>query len=246
MSRGQDRQFPIYNSRMPAVRAPLSPARIFAVAVELADADGLDAVTMRRVAEQLGVEAMSLYHHTPNKDAMLGGMVDLVFGEALREADAMPAADWQRTLRARILAARRVMLRHPWAPALIESRPESGLPMVQWTDAVVAVMKRGGFSNDTIHHALHALGSRQYGFVQEIGDGSGGSPAELEAMAPLIPNLVEMLLEVSHGDPSTTLGWCDDQEEFEFGLDLILDGLERLRSGGRASTGQQTAGPALG
>lgn len=192
---------------------------------------------MRRVAEELGVEAMSLYHHTPNKDAVLGGMVDVVFAEVLLEADAVAGAvavapgEWQATLRARILAARRVMLRHPWAPRVIESRPGPGLPMVQWVDTVVGVLKRGGFSNDTIHHAMHALGSRQYGFVQEIGDGSGGSPADLEAMAPLIPHLVEMLMDVSHGDPSTTLGWCDDQEEFEFGLDLLLDGLERVRSG---------------
>jgi AcrR family transcriptional regulator len=200
------------------------------VATELADSGGLEAVTMRRVAEELGVEAMSLYHHTPNKDAVLSGMVDVVFAEVLLEADSVAPGAWQATLRARILAARRVMLRHPWAPQVVESRPGPGLQMARWVDAVVGVLKRGGFSNDTIHHAMHALGSRQFGFVQEIGDGSGGPPADMEAMAPLIPNLVEMLMDVSHGDPSTTLGWCDDQEEFEFGLDLMLDGLERVRS----------------
>jgi hypothetical protein len=101
-----------------------------------------------------------------------------------------------------------------------------------YNDALVGLMRDGGFSNDLIHHALHALGSRALGFTQELfdpGAGAGDADASLEAMAAQLPNLVAMLMDVAHDDPDSTLGWCDDQTEFEFGLDLILDGLDRLR-----------------
>jgi hypothetical protein len=95
-------------------------------------------------------------------------------------------------------------------------------------------MRAGGFSNDLAHHALHALGSRAVGFSQELFDPGAGpapapDPADLQAMATQLPHLAGMLMEVAHDEPGTTLGWCDDQTEFEFGLDLLLDGLDRLR-----------------
>ena len=97
-------------------------------------------------------------------------------------------------------------------------------------DGVIGIMRAGGMSHDLIHHSLHAIGSRMYGYVQELSDdGAAPAPAELEQLAVLAPHLAAMLAEVVHDDPDSTLGWCDDQAEFEFGLDLVLDGLDRLR-----------------
>jgi AcrR family transcriptional regulator len=215
-------------------RAPITRDRVMHAAIELADAHGIDAVTMRRVAESLEVEGMSLYHHVANKDAILDGLAELVFVEinaAIRPHDDDALNNyWKAQLRDRILTARSVLLRHPWAPALIESRPAIGLPQAQYADAVVGIMRAGGLSFDLIHHSLHALGSRMFGFSQEMNE---ETDTDMTPMAEVLPNLVAMLSEVAHDDPGATLGWCDDQTEFEFGLDLILDGVERLarRSG---------------
>jgi AcrR family transcriptional regulator len=209
------------------VRTPVSRERVLRSAVALADEHGIEAVTMRRLAEELGIEAMSLYHHTPNKEAILDGIVDLVFEEMIAaqptDADAGP---WKQRLRSRILRSRLVLLRHPWAPALIESRTAPGLPMALYLDGSIAIMHEGGLSYDLIHHSMHALASRSFGYTREMSD-SGGGDAELEAMAAVVPHIVGMLAEVAHDEPGATLGWCDDQTEFEFGLDLLLDGIER-------------------
>jgi hypothetical protein len=138
-------------------------------------------------------------------------------------------------MRQRILSARQVLLRHPWAAGVIETRTAMSLEAVKYFDEVLGLFRAGGFSYDMAHHAMHALGSRALGFTQELFEpdnadaGDEQATAMLEQMADKIPHIVEMLMEVSHGDPESTLGWCDDQVEFEFGLDLILDGLERLR-----------------
>ncbi|GHF07582.1 TetR/AcrR family transcriptional regulator [Pseudolysinimonas yzui] len=211
-------------------RVPVTRELVLRTAVDLADAAGIDALTMRRLAEELDLGVMSLYYHLPNKEAILDGIVDVIFGEIDEALTDLPPApgSWKTELRSRILGARAVMLRHPWAPAIIESRPSVGLAMARYVDALIGIMHSGGLDYDLIHHAMHALGSRAYGFVQELGESQGGGDG-LEQMAAEIPNLVEMLTQVRHDDPESTLGWCDDQVEFEFGLDLILDGLERLR-----------------
>jgi len=211
-------------------RIPLTRDRVLHTAVKLADAHGIESLTMRRLADQLDVEAMSLYHHTPNKEAILDGLVDLVFAEideALQAEPDHPPAEWKVAVRERILTARATLLQHPWAPALIESRSAVGLSVAKYMDGVIGILHRGGLSYDLIHHGMHALGSRAMGFVQEMGEGDNASDvSQLTQMAELLPNLVGMLAEVVHDDPASTLGWCDDQFEFEFGLDLILDGLE--------------------
>ncbi len=217
-------------------RAPLTRDRVLRTAIDLADAGGFDALTIRRLAEQLGVEAMSLYYHVPNKEAILDGVVDLVFREIEESVGGfdVPATDatWKETLRARILGARAVLLRHPWAPGVMETRADLGLTMARYVDSVVGIMRSGGLSFDLIHHAMHALGSRMYGFSQELmsddNDDDAGDDT-LAQMAEHVPNLAAMLTVVRHDDPDSTLGWCDDQFEFEFGLDIILDGLERKR-----------------
>jgi AcrR family transcriptional regulator len=220
-------------------RRPLSRERVMRAAVDVADAEGISAVSMRRIGQELGVEAMSLYNHVAGKDAMLDAMVEQVAGElmaAVAPLDAPdPATDWRGALRARALAAREVMLRHRGAPGVLETRTTMNLEIVRYYDGVVGILRAGGFTNDLAHHSLHALGSRVIGFSQELfdpGDTGAGDASEemLAAMATQIPHLVEMLGEVAHDDPGSTLGWCDDQTEFEFGLDVVLDGLERRRA----------------
>jgi AcrR family transcriptional regulator len=215
-------------------RTPLTRERVLRTAVDLADSRGIDALTIRRLGEQLGVEAMSIYHHVRGKEAILDGVVDLVFGEveAAVGGFTVPRADaaWKAALRVRILAARQVMLRHPWLPGVMDSRQGLGLTTARYVDSVVGTLRSGRLSYDLIHHAMHALGSRMFGFSQELGEGGddgSGDPDELAQMAAQVPHLAEMLSVVRHDDPGSTLGWCDDQFEFEFGLDLILEGIER-------------------
>ncbi|WP_315094688.1 TetR/AcrR family transcriptional regulator [uncultured Cellulomonas sp.] len=214
-------------------RVPLSRERVLATAVAIADEHGIDAVTMRRVADELGAEAMSLYHHVANKGDLLDGAVDRVVGEVNQAVDALAHDDdWKQGVRTRILTARAVLLRHRWAPRVLETRTALSPNVVRYHDRLVGLLRAGGFSHDLIHHALHALGSRALGFSQELFDpGSGGTPGPLPPeLAGDVPHLLAMLQEVVHDDPGSTIGWCDDQTEFEFGLDLLLDGLERRRA----------------
>ncbi|WP_169581145.1 MULTISPECIES: TetR/AcrR family transcriptional regulator C-terminal domain-containing protein [Microbacterium] len=214
-------------------RPSLTRDRVLTAATEIADAVGLDGLTMRRLAEDLGVEAMSLYHHFPNKAAILDGLLERTFAEIEEEVGGFgvdaSAATWQPRLRARILGARRVLLRHPWIPAVMESRSTLVPTMARYIDANVGLMRAGGLSHDLIHHSMHALGSRQYGFSQELtlDDPPSATGADAERMAALVPHLAAMLQDVVHDDPDSTLGWCDDQTEFEFGLDILLEGIAR-------------------
>jgi AcrR family transcriptional regulator len=216
-------------------RTPLSRDRVLRAAVDLADEHGIEALTMRRLAEAVGAEAMSLYYHVANKDEVLDGVVDTIADEvnqAVARVEGSPAGPgWRDVVRRRILAAREVFLRHPWAPAVFVGHSDTSQALLVYFDGLVGIMRAGGFSHDTIHHALHALGSRAIGFSQELvdmNDPPAGAP-DLAAMAARLPNLVNLLAEVAHDDPGSTLGWCDHQTEFEFGLDIVLDGLERLR-----------------
>lgn len=222
-----------------APRRPLSRERVMRSAVDVADAEGISAVSMRRIGQELGVEAMSLYNHVAGKEALLDAMVEQVATELVAAVASLdspdPTADWRGALRARALAAREVMLRHRWAPGVLETRTTMSLDIVRYYDGVVGILRAGGFTNDLAHHSLHALGSRVIGFSQELfdpGDAAAGDASEemLAAMATQIPHLAAMLGEVAHDEPGATLGWCDDQTEFEFGIDVVLDGLERRRA----------------
>jgi AcrR family transcriptional regulator len=215
-------------------RAPLTRERVMQTAVELADRAGLEALTMRNLAHELGVEAMSLYYHVTNKEAILDGITEAVMAEINAAVSPAPDGDWKHTLRSRILTAREVLLRHPWAPSLIGTRTEISLEAMRYFEGVLATLKEGGLSYDLAHHAMHALGSRALGFTQELFEPDDQNLADeqtsemLALMADQFPHLVGMMMEIAHDDPETTLGWCDDQTEFVFGLDLILDGLERM------------------
>ena len=223
-------------------RLPVTKERVFRAAIVVADAGGIESLTMRKVADELDVEPMSLYYHVANKAAILDGVVETLVGDienALGRLDPLPdTTDWRTALRRRILTARDVMLRHRWAPALFESRTDVGPAMMLYYDGVLGHLRQGKFSFDLAHHALHVLGSRVLGFTQELfeSEGEGAdeeSMAVLETMADQLPNITQMMLEIApHAadDPDSTLGFCDDQVEFEFALDLILDGLERIRA----------------
>jgi len=218
-------------------RTPLSRDRVLAAAVELADRDGIEALTMRGLADRLGVEAMSLYYHVANKEDLLDGVCEMVLEEINEAVAGQPLAtgpdDWKQVMRLRILTARSVVLRHKWVPAVLETRTTMSRATLHYHHGILAIFRAGGFSYDLAHHALHALGSRAIGFTQELFDPSPGSPEEeqammaFEEMAAQVPLLVEMLSEIAHDDPESTLGWCDDQTEFEFALDIMLDGLDR-------------------
>ncbi|MDJ0923984.1 MAG: TetR/AcrR family transcriptional regulator C-terminal domain-containing protein [Acidimicrobiia bacterium] len=216
-------------------RIPLSRDRVLQAAVRLADDSGIDAVTMRRLASELGVEAMSLYYHVASKEELFDGMVDMVVAEIEERCGGFSVPgdlDWKSALRKRILTARQVMLRHPWAPGVLETRTTMSPRMVLYFDTVLGIMVEGGFSFDLGHHAMHALGSRVLGFNQELfapdSDTQEDQADEMLAqMAERVPYIVGMMQEIVHDGPEETLGWCDDQTEFEFSLDLLLDGLEQ-------------------
>ena len=222
-------------------RVPLSRERVLRAAVRVADEGGIEALTMRRVADELGAEAMSLYYHVDSKEDLLNGVVDVIAAEVNNAVAAIAApsagALWKTAARRRILSAREIFLRHRWALAVFETRTTISPEVVRHYDGLVGLMRDGGFTWDQAHHAMHALGSRALGFSQELFTPDGGAPGDMdpaaaEAMAAQFPNLAGMLADIVHDDPDSTLGWCDDQAEFEFGLDLILDGLDRLRGTG--------------
>jgi AcrR family transcriptional regulator len=223
-----------------AAREPLSRERVLAAAMAVADAEGLAAVTMRRVAAELGVEAMSLYHHVPSKEALLDGLVEALVAEISESAPARtPGEDWRTALRDRCLSARSVVLRHRWAPELIGSRTQVPAGVIAEFETVLAIMVEGGLSYHLAHRGLHALGSMILGFTQELfavpaGEANPGAEveAELAAMAEVFPHLTAMVAAEVHDNDEDPLGWCDSDAEFEFTLGLILDGLARHQEQG--------------
>lgn len=207
----------------------LSRARIVDAAVTLADAEGLDAVSMRRLATGLGVDPMSIYHHVRDKGDLLDGMADAVV--AAIEAPPSAGRSWVAEMRALVLAARRTMLRHPWSARVLESRPQPGPATLAHVDRVLGILRAGGVSLELAHHALHVLGSRILGFGESLFDDAGAAdvdPAlvasQARVWAPTLPHVAELSLAATHDG---VLGACDDDAEFLFALDLILDGLER-------------------
>jgi AcrR family transcriptional regulator len=213
-------------------RAPLTRDRILRAAVELADRGGVESLSMRNLAQELDVVPMALYRHVANKDEMLDGMVDLVVGEIDPPETGL---DWKTAIRRRIFSARRMLLRHPWAARVIESRSEATPAVIGYFDEMIGLFLAGGFSIEFTHHALHAMGSRLLGFTQELFDDTPDVDPEVEeemykAMADAYPNIGRLVEIVMHDDASVVGDrGCDDQFEFEFALDLMLDGLERRK-----------------
>ncbi len=210
------------------VRPALSRDRVSSVAVSLADRGGLATVTMRAVAAELGVEAMSLYHHVKGKSDLVDGMVDVVFGEF-----ALPRAgrSWRAEMELRCRSARRVLQAHRWAVGLLDSRTQPGPATLAHHDAVLGCLRSDGFSVVEAGHAIAVLDAFTYGFaMQEAnlplgpGEWEGDLAATIMAAVPAdrYPHLVELATERVM-QPGYDFG-----DEFDVGLELVLDGLARL------------------
>ncbi|MFI5861683.1 TetR/AcrR family transcriptional regulator C-terminal domain-containing protein [Streptomyces sp. NPDC051546] len=218
-------------------RIPLNRDRVLRAAVALADATGIDGLSMRRLAQELDVVPMALYKHVANKEELLDGMTDAVVGEIDPPA---PGPDWRGVVRARILSAREVLLRHPWAARVIESRTGPTPAVLAYLDSMAGSFREGGLSADLTHHVMHAMGSRLLGFSQELFATSGPASAPAgppdPALAARYPYIAELAATAAHDDGSTVGGrGCDDRFEFEFALDILLDGFETLRLRGWTS-----------
>lgn len=209
----------------------MSRERVLRAAINLADRGGIEAVSMRRLADELGVVPMALYKHVAHKEELLDGMIDLVVAEIdPPESD----TDWKSAVRKRILSAREALLRHPWASQVLEARRNPTPDVLAYLDSMIALFTENGFSISLTHHLMHAIGSRVLGFTQELFNDSR-SPAPqmpetvLREMALRYPNVTAIAGAASHDDETVVGPGCDDQFEFEFSLDLLLDGFERLR-----------------
>jgi AcrR family transcriptional regulator len=211
----------------PAGRARLTRDRVLRAAISLADTSGIESLTMRKLGVELGVEAMSLYNHVANKTDLLDGMIDAVFAEIGLPPD---GHTWRAAMRERALSARDVLARHRWAIGLMESRTTPGPATLQHHDAVIGTLRGAGFAVAMAAHAMSVLDSYIYGFALQESSLPFDSGEETAALAEAIlarasaneyPHLTELTVEhvVQPG--------YDYGDEFEYGLDLILDGLER-------------------
>ncbi|MFJ3876455.1 TetR/AcrR family transcriptional regulator C-terminal domain-containing protein [Streptomyces sp. NPDC090077] len=208
-------------------REPLTRQRVLDAAVALADAGGLETLSMRRLGEAIGVEAMSLYNHVANKEALLDGMVDLVFAEVELP---VPGDRWRPAMRSRAVSMRLALARHPWAIGLMESRSAPGPATLRHHDAVLGCLRRDGFSLVLTAHAVSVIDSYVYGFALQEKTLPVGSPEETAGLADAImsgfgdgeyPYLTE--IATAHVmRPGYSYG-----DEFEYGLDLVLDGLRQ-------------------
>ena len=212
-----------------APRTPLSKERVLRAAIELADTEGIDALSMRRLAKELGVEAMSLYNHVANKDEILAGILDLVANEFELPSE---TGDWKTAMHRHAISSRDALLRHRWATGLWMSAQGGGTARLRNGDWMLRTLREAGFSSDLIYHAFHILESYILGYtMQQLNFPYSGE--ELKGLATSFleqlpadeyPDLVQHIKE--HLDPHH-----EETSGFEMGLALILDGLDRARAG---------------
>lgn len=211
-------------------RQPLNRGRVLDAAIRVADRGGAEAISMRRVAQELGVEAMSLYHHLPNKDAVLDGVVDEVF--AAIELPRTEGDDWRDAIRTRAHSARAVLSQHTWALGLMDSRRNPGPATLRHHNAVLGVLREAGFTLPMAAHAVSLIDSYIGGYVLQEANLPMTTPADVEEVAAGIlgqlpteelPYLREMIT-----DHALQPGY-DYASEFGYGLELILDALEARR-----------------
>jgi AcrR family transcriptional regulator len=210
-------------------RIPLSGERVLRAAVAFADSNGIASLSMRKLGEALGVEAMSLYNHVANKDQLLDGMVDLVFSEIDLPSG---GADWKKAMRLRAISARQALSRHSWAIGLMESRRSPGPATLRHHDSMIGSLRQAGFSIPLAAHAYSVLDSYIYGFSLQEASLPFETPEQSADLAEMIlaqfspdkyPHFTELAVE------HVLKPGYDYGNEFEYGLDLILDGLERAR-----------------
>ncbi|MEO8228775.1 MAG: TetR/AcrR family transcriptional regulator [Chloroflexota bacterium] len=213
----------------PARRLPLTRERVLQFALELADQGGLDALSMRKLGQALGVEAMAVYYHFANKERVLDGIVDLVFGEIDLPA---AGADWETAMRRRAISVRDALARHRWAIGLMESRVNPGPANLRHHDAVIGCLRAAGFDMAMAAHAYSLLDAYIYGFALTKMNLPFETTTDIAEMAesmlepfPLgeYPNLADFITE-----HAMKPGY-DFADEFEYGLDVILDGIERIQ-----------------
>jgi AcrR family transcriptional regulator len=210
-------------------RAPLSRERVLRAALVLADTGGIESLTMRKLGQELQVEAMSLYNHVAGKDDILDGIVDLVFSEIALPSE---GAAWKTAAGERAISAREALVRHPWATSLMQSRTNPGPATLRHHDSVLGSLRKAGFTLVTAAHAVSVLDGYIYGFALQQANMPLHTPEQvaevgeniLRQLADEYPYLAEMITE-----HAMKPGY-DYSDEFEVGLDLILDGLERLRN----------------
>ncbi|HKQ01075.1 MAG TPA: TetR/AcrR family transcriptional regulator [Actinomycetes bacterium] len=228
----------------PTPRLPLTRQRVLDTALQLADRDGVGSLSMRKLAQELGVEAMSLYHHVANKDAILDGLIDIVFSEIQLSSG---RTDWKEAMRQRAISAREALRRHPWATSLMESRPTPGPANLRHHDAVLGILRNAGFSIELAAHAYSLLDAYIYGFALQETSLPFSTPEETaevartmmaEFAAGTYPHLTEIATE------HVLQPGYDYGDEYRFGLDLVLDGLDRAL--GARSTGNSGAVPVKG
>jgi AcrR family transcriptional regulator len=214
-------------------RAPLSRERVLETAVAFADRHGLESLSMRKLADELGAGAMSLYYYVPNKVDLVDGMVDIVFGEIEPPSVEL---DWKTAMRRRAVSTREALNRHRWAVGNMEGRTSHGPANLRLHNAVLGCLRAAGFSLEMTVHAYSVQDAYIYGFALQETDMSSETPDdfaaeaqrqmhEYESVLADYPHLVEVV-----GGYVAKTGY-DYAAEFLYGLDLILDGLDRLRDG---------------
>ncbi len=210
------------------VREPLSRERVLRAAIAIADEGGIESLTMRKLGQSIGVEAMSLYNHVASKHDILDGMVDIV----VCEID-LPVygVDWREAMRRRATSAHDVFSRHPWASALIDSRKSSGPARLRYFDWVIGTLRQAGFSLEMAARAFSLLDSYIYGFGRQqvnMSPGVDATPEEMaEAFLRVVPAAEYPYLAEMITDYAMQVGY-DEHADFQFGLGLILEGLQGL------------------
>jgi AcrR family transcriptional regulator len=211
-------------------RTPLSRDRILRAALDLADRDGFEACTMRKLGAQLGVEAMSLYRYVTSKEDLLSGLVDLVFGEV--EVDEPGTREWRTALRDRGHSHRAAMRRHPWAIGVMEGRMQPGPASLHVHDATLGILREAGFPFRAAVHANSVLDAYVYGFALQERDlpaqADGATAEVMREQARQVPEMSDFPYLMEAMEEFVEAGY-DYDAEFAFGLELILDGIERLR-----------------
>ncbi|MGL4177679.1 MAG: TetR/AcrR family transcriptional regulator [Dermatophilaceae bacterium] len=225
-------------------RESLTRATVLRAAIALADAEGLDAVSMRRLAETLNVVPMALYKHVADKDDLLDGMVATLIDD-LPVVEEKRANQWRTTVRETVLGARAVVITHPWARRAIETRSVRTPAVLAYLERLTQVFLGAGFTPDLTHHVMHLLGNRVWGFSPELFTDPAGPPTATGRRRTSgtpdpqdYPGILSIAADARARRPGAER--CDEDFEFEFALDVILDGVARLRrSGWESGAGDQ-------
>lgn len=226
-------------STAPRVRRPLHRATVLRAAIALADAEGVSAVSMRRLAQTLGVVPMALYKHVADKEDLLDGMVDMLIDE-MPVPDRDASGHWRAAVREALLAARAVVTGHPWARRTIETRTVRTPAVLAHMERVTQIFLRAGFSPDLTHHVMHLLGNRIWGFSPELFNDAGNAPTTQRSRTSGTPDpqdypgIMSIATDARERRPGAT--GCDEDFEFDFALDAILDAVARLRRSRWVST----------